>query len=265
MRTTQADTYTIGIDIGSTTSKCLVLKDGKEIAGSAIIPAGTGTSGPARALSAALQQCGLSREAAANLTSTGYGRASFEGADFVVSELSCHAIGAHAMFPEARTVIDIGGQDAKAIRISSDGKLENFMMNDKCAAGTGRFLDVMARVLELDVNDLAAKDAQAKEAVSISSTCTVFAESEVISQLAKNVNICDLVAGIHASVAVRTASLVRRLGVVPPVAMTGGVSNNAGVVRALEKELATRICVSPLSQLAGAYGAAIYGWNHINK
>ena len=255
--------FTIGVDIGSTTSKCLILKNGTEIVGSAIIPAGTGTSGPARALSAALHKSGLTREDIVNLTATGYGRASFDGADFVVSELSCHAIGAHAMFPEARTVIDIGGQDAKAIRISADGKLENFMMNDKCAAGTGRFLDVMARVLELDVSELAEKDAQAKQAVNISSTCTVFAESEVISQLSRNVDICDLVAGIHASVAVRTASLARRLGVTPPVAMTGGVAQNAGVVRALEKELGTPVSVSPLCQLAGAYGAAIYGWNHI--
>ena len=259
----RTDTYTLGIDIGSTTSKCLILKNGTEIIASAIIPAGTGTSGPARALSEVLQLSGLTREDITNLTATGYGRAGFDGADFVVSELSCHAIGAHAMFPNARTVIDIGGQDAKAIRISADGKLENFMMNDKCAAGTGRFLDVMARVLELDVSELAEKDAQAKQAVNISSTCTVFAESEVISQLSKNVDICDLIAGIHASVAVRTASLARRLGVTPPVAMTGGVAQNAGVVRALEKVLATPVSVSPLCQLAGAYGAAIYGWNHI--
>ena len=258
-----ADVLTMGVDVGSTTSKCLILKNGSEILSSVIVQAGTGTSGPERAVTSALENAGILRNDILNLTATGYGRASFAGADFVVSELSCHAIGAHAMFPEARTVIDIGGQDAKAIRISSAGKLENFMMNDKCAAGTGRFLDVMARVLELDVSDLAAKDAQAKEAVSISSTCTVFAESEVISQLSRNVDICDLVAGIHASVAVRTASLARRLGVVPPVAMTGGVAQNAGVVRALERELGTTVSVSPLCQLAGAYGAAIYGWNHI--
>ena len=259
-----ADILTMGMDVGSTTSKCLILKNGAEIIGSAIVHAGTGTTGPARCESAALADAGITRAEICSVTATGYGRSSYDGADFVVSELSCHAIGAHAMFPEARTVIDIGGQDAKAIRIGADGKLENFMMNDKCAAGTGRFLDVMARVLELDVGDLAEKDAQARHPVNISSTCTVFAESEVISQLSRNVDICDLVAGIHASVAVRTASLVRRLGLVSPVAMTGGVANNAGVVHALEKELDTPISVSPLCQLAGAYGAAIYGWNHIN-
>jgi len=256
-----AEILTLGIDVGSTTSKCLILKNGSEIVSSAIIPAGTGTTGPARALAAALDAAGLQREQITAVTATGYGRGSFEGADHIVSELSCHAIGAHALFPEARTVIDIGGQDAKVLRLSATGRLENFLMNDKCAAGTGRFLEVMARVLELDVGQLAEMDEQAQSVVPISSTCTVFAESEVISQLAKNVNLCDLIAGIHASVAVRTAGLARRLGLMPPVVMTGGVAQNAGVVRALEKELGTTISVSPMAQLAGAYGAAIYGWN----
>lgn len=256
-----ADIYTLGIDVGSTTSKCVILKNGSEIIASALIPAGTGTSGPGRALAAALEEAGLSKEQLTAVTATGYGRNTYDGADFLVSELSAHALGAAALMPGVRTVIDIGGQDAKVLHISADGKLESFLMNDKCAAGTGRFLEVMARVLEKDVSELAEMDEKATGTVNISSTCTVFAESEVISQLAKNVNLYDLVAGIHASVAVRTAGLTRRLGVTPPVGMTGGVARNAGVVRALEKELNTSITVSPLAQLAGAYGAALYGWN----
>ena len=259
-----ADIYTMGVDVGSTTSKCVVLKNGTEIAGSAIIPAGTGTSGPSRAVSAALEDAGLQRSDISCLTATGYGRNSFDGADYTVSELSCHAIGAHTLFPQARTVIDIGGQDAKVLRIGENGKLDNFIMNDKCAAGTGRFLDVMARVLELDIGQMQECDAKAEKAVRISSACTVFAESEVISQLSNNVNINDLVAGIHDSVAVRTASLVRRLGMTAPVVMTGGVARNGGVVRALEQELGTKISVSPLSQLNGAYGAAIHAWEKTN-
>jgi len=255
-----AETYTMGVDVGSTTSKCLVLKDGETVAAEVIVQAGTGTSGPARALAAALEMSGLRREELTCLTATGYGRNTFEGADYVVSELSCHAIGAAALCPGTRTVIDIGGQDAKVLRLDERFQLENFAMNDKCAAGTGRFLEVMARVLELDMEQLAEKDAEAKSVVPVSSTCTVFAESEVISQLARNVYICDLVAGIHASVAVRTASLVRRLGVLAPVTMTGGVARNAGVVRALERELGCAITVPERAQLAGAYGAAIYGW-----
>ena len=260
-----ADVLTLGIDIGSTTSKCVILKNGTEVLSSAVIPAGTGTTGPARALAAALEGAGVQRADLAAATATGYGRAGFDGADYVVSELSCHAIGAHVLCPDARTVIDIGGQDAKVLRLGETGRLENFLMNDKCAAGTGRFLEVMARVLELDVSQLAEMDERAENIVPVSSTCTVFAESEVISQLAKNVNLCDLVAGIHASVAVRTAGLVRRLGLLAPVAMTGGVAQNAGVVRALEKELNTNISVSPMTQLAGAYGAAVYGYQKIKE
>lgn len=256
-----ADLYTMGVDVGSTTSKCVILKNGTEIAASSLIPAGTGTSGPGRALAAALEQAGLAREALAAVTATGYGRGSFDGADFTVSELSCHALGAAALMPGVRTVIDIGGQDAKVLRIGENGMLASFLMNDKCAAGTGRFLEVMARVLEKDVSELAEMAEKATGRVNISSTCTVFAESEVISQLAKNVDLCDLVAGIHASVAAKTAGLVRRLGVMAPVGMTGGVARNAGVVRALEKELDTTIAVPPMAQLAGAYGAAKYGWN----
>jgi len=170
-----ADIYTMGVDVGSTTSKCLVLKNGTDVVGSAIIPAGTGTSGPARAVASALEQAGLQREQISALTATGYGRNTFEGADYVVSELSCHAMGAAVTFPGVRTVIDIGGQDAKVMSMTPQGKLDRFIMNDKCAAGTGRFLDVMARILELDVNDLGEKDAQATEVIKISSTCTVFA------------------------------------------------------------------------------------------
>jgi len=260
-----AEVLTMGVDLGSTTSKCVILRNGSENVGSAIAKAGAGTGGPARAVAAALSDAGAERGDISAVTATGYGRNTFEGADFVVSELSCHAIGAHAVFPEVRTVIDIGGQDAKVLRIGESGALENFIMNDKCAAGTGRFLDVMARVLELDVSELEDYDARARSAVTISSTCTVFAESEVISQLAAGVDLCELIAGIHASVAVRTASLVKRLGLVTPLAMTGGVAQNAGVVRALEKELGAEIAVSPIAQLNGAYGAALYAWKKIKK
>ena len=257
------EVLTLGMDVGSTTSKCLILRGGAEIISAALISAGTGTSGPRRALEEALGKACLKREELAAVIATGYGRATFPGADKTVSELSCHALGAHFLTPEARTVVDIGGQDVKALSLSPEGKLLGFLMNDKCAAGTGRFLEVMARVLEKEVPDLAEMDARAEGIVPISSTCTVFAESEVISQLAKGVSLPDLVKGIHASVAVRTAALVRRLGLTAPVAMTGGVARNAGVVRALEKELDTPIRVSPLAQLAGALGAAIYGWENI--
>jgi predicted CoA-substrate-specific enzyme activase len=259
-----ADVFTMGADIGSTASKCLILKNGAEITGTAVIPSGTGTSGPSRAILKALEAAGLSREEITKTAATGYGRNTLEGADYRVSELSCHAIGAQASFPDIKTVIDIGGQDAKVLRIGEDGRLDNFVMNDKCAAGTGRFLEVMARVLELGVEELSTLDARALNPVKISSTCTVFAESEVISHLANNVSISDLVAGIHNSVALRVLSLVRRLGYIEPGLLTGGVALNSGVLRALNKELGTQLRVSPLAQLNGAYGAAIYAWRQLN-
>ena len=253
--------YTLGIDIGSTASKCVMLEDGKEIVAKSLIAVGAGTSGPQRAIDQVLAEAGKTREDMAFILATGYGRNSLEEfADSQMSELSCHGKGAGFLFPEVKTVIDIGGQDVKVMRVEN-GVMTNFQMNDKCAAGTGRFLDVMARVLELEVDQLADYDARADGAVTISSTCTVFAESEVISQLANNVDLCALIAGIHNSVAVRTASLVRRLGLVQPVVMTGGVARNAGVIRALTQELDTAIAVSPMAQLCGAYGAAIYAWN----
>ncbi|MCQ2553168.1 MAG: acyl-CoA dehydratase activase [Clostridia bacterium] len=251
--------YYLGIDVGSTASKCVIINENKEIVSSEIISSGTGTSGPRRALEGAMGKLGISKEDIKCTTATGYGRNSFEGADYIISELSAHAIGVHECFPEAKTVIDIGGQDAKAIHIGKTGKLENSVMNDKCAAGTGRFLDVMAKILELDINELGPTDEKAESTVAISSTCTVFAESEVISQLANNVDIPALVRGINESVAARTAGLVKRLGVEEPVVMSGGVARNSGVVKALEKELGVKIEVSDIQQLNGAFGAALYG------
>ncbi|MBQ3160385.1 MAG: 2-hydroxyglutaryl-CoA dehydratase, partial [Clostridia bacterium] len=138
---------TMGVDIGSTTSKCLMLRNGSEILSGTIIRAGTGTSGPRRAVEQALSEAGVAQAQIHAVTATGYGRNTYPNADYVVSELSCHALGAHRLFPEAQTVIDIGGQDAKVLRLGKNGKLDSFLMNDKCAAGTGRFLDVMARTV----------------------------------------------------------------------------------------------------------------------
>jgi predicted CoA-substrate-specific enzyme activase len=194
------------------------------------------------------------------ILATGYGRKSLEWADAEMSELSCHAKAAYFLFPDARTVIDIGGQDAKVMRLSNDGMLRNFAMNNKCAAGTGRFLDVMARVMEVKVDDLERLSAQSTQTVNISSTCTVFAESEVISQLANNTNICDIVKGIHRSVAGRVAGLAKGVGIEDAVIMSGGVARNGGVVAALEEELGKKIYVSPLAQYAGALGAALLAY-----
>lgn len=250
--------YTMGIDIGSTSSKCVIMKDGKEIAAKSLVRFGAGTSGPERAIRQVLEEAGFRREMLSHVLATGYGRNSIDISDSEMSELSCHAKGARYLFPDAHTVIDIGGQDAKALRIGLNGMMESFVMNDKCAAGTGRFLDVMARILELEVSDLEKWGEQSTKQIDISSTCTVFAESEVISQLANGRDRRDIIAGVHRSVASRVAGLVKRVGIEPRVVMTGGVAQNSGVRRALEKDLGVEIYTSPLAQYAGAIGAALF-------
>ena len=256
---------TMGLDIGSTACKCVILADGREIRARFVTPLGTGTIGPRKAFEGALRQAGISRSDLAFILTTGYGRFTFEEADGQKSEISCHAKGIHHLLPTARTVVDIGGQDIKALRLSSSGSLETFVMNDKCAAGTGRFLDVMANVLNVKTDELGGISEKAVKEVNISNTCTVFAESEVISKLSANVALPDLVAGIHTSVARRVASLVLRNGVEKDVAMSGGVALNAGVVRALSKELRVDILVHADSQFAGALGAALYALGELSK
>ncbi len=257
--------YTLGIDIGSTASKCVMLADGKDIVAKTLIAVGAGTSGPQRAIDAVLEAAGKTREQIAFVLATGYGRNSLEGfADHQMSELSCHAKGAAFLFPQVRTVIDIGGQDVKILRVEN-GAMTNFQMNDKCAAGTGRFLDVMARVLEVEVNDLGTLGAQSTKDVAISSTCTVFAESEVISQLAQGTDKRDIINGIHQSVAGRVAGLAHRVGVQDDVVMTGGVAQNSGVVNALQEQLGHTIHTSPLTQYVGALGAALFAYKKCSK
>ncbi len=251
---------TIGIDIGSSASKCIVMKNGREIVAQSSIAVGAGTSGPARVMAETLSACGKERNDIQYICATGYGRNSFKEANKEVSELSCHAKGAHYLFNGVRTVIDIGGQDVKALRMDGKGRLLNFVMNDKCAAGTGRFLDVMSRVLEVKIGDLATMGAQSKKLVTISSTCTVFSESEVISHLANNETIPDVINGIHKSVASRVAGLAKRVSVESPVVMTGGVARNFEVVRYVSEGLRVEIKTSPLSQFSGALGAAIYAF-----
>lgn len=250
--------YFLGIDVGSTASKCVIVNADGAIVGKGIHSSGAGTKGPEYALNSALSDAMISKDAISFSCSTGYGRHLLGWTDMQMSELSCHAKGASMLFPSAHTIIDIGGQDAKVLRLGRDGALENFVMNDKCAAGTGRFLDVMAGIFGCKVSDLSKYDAESTEVASISSTCTVFAESEVISKLAAGVSIPNIVAGIHTSVVERTGGLVRRLGIAPDVAMTGGVALNDGLRARLGEKLGQPILTSPLAQLNGALGAALF-------
>jgi (R)-2-hydroxyacyl-CoA dehydratese activating ATPase len=250
--------YFMGIDIGSSASKVVIVDESGAIVTQKMTAFGTGTTGPARAVQEALSNAGKSLHDVTYTVVTGYGRVNFQEANEQISEISCHAKGGFQQIPSTRTIIDIGGQDMKVIQLNSRGNIGQFVMNDKCAAGTGRFLEVMARVLEIEVDNMGAIAEQAGKKVTISNTCTVFAESEVISQLASGAVIPDIVAGIHQSVARRAAGLALRLGITDDVTLTGGVARNAGVVKALCEELKRRINVPEWPQFTGALGAALF-------
>ena len=243
--------------MGAITAKAAIFDDGRPLA-TAIILAGYERAAAAlRVLDQALAQAGLAREQIARLVATGYGRVQVPGADRTVTEITCHARGAHYLCPDVHTVIDIGGQDSKGIAVGADGKVLDFVMNDKCAAGTGRFLEVMARALEVDLADFGTLALSAPRRAKISSTCTVFAESEVITHLAAGVPRAEIIAGIHEAIAARVATMVGRIAVRDVVVLAGGVARNAGVARMLEEKLGHTIFVPEQAQLAGAIGAAL--------
>ncbi|MBA2881001.1 putative CoA-substrate-specific enzyme activase [Desulfosalsimonas propionicica] len=248
---------TAGIDIGSITAKAALIHDGK-LAGTSLQFTGYHAAKAGNAvLETLLGQTGIRRDDIDVIVSTGYGRNSVDFADKAVTEITCHGAGAHFIDPEIRFVVDVGGQDSKVIKIDTNGKVIDFAMNDKCAAGTGRFLEVMARALEADLDDFGRLSAEADAPAAISSICTVFAESEVISLISRGESRQNMIAGIHESVASRISAMARRVGVTPPVMMTGGVARNQGVVRSLESRMDVEIRVSPHAQLNGAIGAAL--------
>ena len=251
--------YFAGIDSGSATTDVVILDQDKTIVAKVILPTGAGASnGAQRALEEALQQAGLTQADLTATVTTGYGRGVIQAGDKSITEITCHAKGAHFLYPQVRTVIDIGGQDSKVIAIAPDGSVTNFVMNDKCAAGTGRFLEMMARTLELSLEEISTVGLQWKEEITISSMCTVFADSEVVSLVAQNKALPDIVHGLNQSVASRAAALYRRAGGTGPCMMTGGVARNQGVVEAIQEKLGQPLFIHPDAQLCGALGAALF-------
>lgn len=251
--------YYAGIDSGSTSTDVVILNEKKEMVSGVILPTGAGASiGAERALEQALERASLKREDIARLVSTGYGRSAIKAGDKSITEITCHARGAYFLDDTVRTVIDIGGQDSKVIRLNPDGSVHNFVMNDKCAAGTGRFLEMMARTMEMSLDEIAKSGLHYDEDITISSMCTVFAESEVVSLIALNKSTDDIVHGLNKAVAAKTVSLIRRAGGEAPFMMTGGVARNKGVARALEEKLGTKLIISDKAQLCGALGAALF-------
>jgi predicted CoA-substrate-specific enzyme activase len=260
--------YFLGVDIGAITAKAVLIAeqsgDGADrpaIFDTFLMTAGYNREETATTLKESiLEKAQVSEQDIQSVCATGYGRKAVPFADLSVTEITCHAKGALYLRPETDYVIDIGGQDAKGIRVDAAGKVVDFIMNDKCAAGTGRFLEVMAHAMETDLDQFDRLSAEAETAAAISSTCTVFAETEVVSHLAAGVSRESIIAGIHDSIAERIAAMTASIQMGDSITMTGGVSRNGGVVRALETKLGRNIHVPELGQLAGALGAAVIAW-----
>ena len=251
--------YAAGIDVGSTQTKGIIINDKLEILARALTDTGAYVSKVAeRCFEEALQTSGVKREDVAYVVGTGYGRYKVTFGDAQITEISCHARGATYLFPNTRTVIDMGGQDAKGIKTGEDGDVKDFVMNDKCAAGTGRFLANAAEALGMSMGEIGEISLKAKHPVRLTTVCTVFVESDIMSYLAQNKKIEDILGGVHSAIAARTISLVRRVGIEPEVTFTGGVSKNIGMVRALEEKLGMKLNVSPDSHFVGALGASIF-------
>jgi predicted CoA-substrate-specific enzyme activase len=247
-----------GIDVGSLSADAVILDETARIRGFAILPTGAHSTDAAEAcLALALDKAGITQADLAYIVATGYGRVSVPFANKRITEISCHGLGAHHLFPDTGTVIDIGGQDSKVIRLDKHGKVVDFSMNDKCAAGTGRFLEVMAERLGVSLDQLGALSQQATREIEISSVCTVFAESEVVSLIARNQPKAEIIRGLHKAIVGRVWSMVKSLGVSGAVTMSGGVAKNQGVVKLMEERLGQTVHIYEEPQIIGALGAAL--------
>jgi predicted CoA-substrate-specific enzyme activase len=248
--------YFAGIDIGSTMTKVVIMTD-------TIVTSVIRNTGPEQrklanhVMEEALSRSGITFEKISYVIATGYGRINVPFADKQITEISCHAKGVHNQMPAAHTIIDIGGQDSKGIKLDNNGRILDFVMNDKCAAGAGRFIELIAESLGVKLEDIGKLSLKAKNDVTIANTCTVFAEQEVIKKLAEGTQLADLVAGIHKAIATRIIGLINRLKIEPDIVVTGGGAKNIGLVRALESRLGLPVKIPPEPLLTGAIGAAI--------
>lgn len=251
--------YGAGVDVGSTQTKAVIVDESRAIVGRTLIETGANVSRAGEnAFLKACEAAGLPRAAIGYVVGTGYGRYKVTFGDAQITEITCHARGAQSLFPATRTVLDMGGQDTKAIKVGPDGSVIDFSMNDKCAAGTGRFLSAAADVTGLGLDEIGALSLQATQPVRLTSVCTVFVESDIMSYLAQRKKVEDILGGVHKAIATRTMSLIRRVGVEDEVTFTGGVSRNIGMVKALEDVLGHPLNVSEEGHYMGALGAALF-------
>ncbi|MDD5010980.1 MAG: acyl-CoA dehydratase activase [Phycisphaerae bacterium] len=253
--------YFLGIDIGSLSCDAVIIDGEERIIAASVVPTGArNLEAIARARDEAVRVAGLAPADIKAVIATGYGRDRVDDRLGSVTEITCHARGIKKLIPETDVLIDIGGQDSKAIRLDKDGLILEFAMNDKCAAGTGRFLEAMARALEVDVDQLGSLDNGAVKNLTLSSMCTVFAESEVVSLIAEGEGVAEIVNGLHRSIAMRIQTLAKRVATSLTglkVSMSGGVAHNSGVVKALAEILDCQISIPPRPDTVGALGAAL--------
>ncbi len=250
--------YFMGVDLGSTTAKVVIVDGAGQMCAAEVVQMGAvSRAGMARALEAALGTAGLAEADISHTIATGYGRKMVPGAGRTFTEITCHARGVAAMCPGVRLVVDIGGQDSKAILVDALGTAENFAMNDRCASGTGRFFEVLARAIECDLDELAELAIGGSKNLEVSSMCATFAETELISLLAQGERREDIAASVHRAVAARTMGLIAQVGRHTPVVMTGGVAKNAAAVHFLAEALRAEVTVPESPQITGAYGAAL--------
>lgn len=256
--------YAAGVDVGSTQTKAVIVDEDGSIVSRALTDTGANVMRAAEtAFQEALLSGDLREEEVEFVVGTGYGRYKVTFGNTQVTEISCHGRGAVQMFPGTRTVVDMGGQDTKAIRVAASGEILDFCMNDKCAAGTGRFLGAASSALDIPLGELGPTAMRGERPVKISTTCTVFAESEVLSWLGKGKKIEDILLGVHKSIAGRSAGLLRRVGVESEVTFTGGVAKNIAMIDALNQKLELEVNVSDDSHYMGALGAALFALDHV--
>lgn len=256
--------YAAGVDVGSTQTKAVIIDEERQIVARALVETGANVVRAAQnAFEIALAAGDIREEEVEYVVGTGYGRYKVTFGNTQVTEISCHGRGAVHMFPNTRTVVDMGGQDTKAIRVSAIGEIVDFCMNDKCAAGTGRFLGAAANALAIPLEELGPSALKGERPVKITTTCTVFAESEVLSWLGRGKKIDDILLGVHQSIAARSAGLLRRVGIEEEVTFTGGVARNIAMIQTLQERLGTRVNVSEDSHFMGALGAALFALDHV--
>jgi predicted CoA-substrate-specific enzyme activase len=253
-------TVTAGLDIGAGTTKAVLMDEDRKVVARVSVRTGPHLEkAAAAALDEVLRLAGLKREDVAYLATTGYGRYSYPLRDIQITEITCHGRGARLLYPKTRCVLDIGAQSSRAIRVDEAGRVMKFKMNDRCAAGAGRFLERIAKALEMDLQELAEASLRSTHPEPISSICAVLAESEVINHITQGKRVEDIVMGAHLSIADRVLALLRQVGIEEEVTLTGGLSLNPGMVRALEEKLGKRVNYGPESPFAGAMGAAYLG------